>query len=80
MSENTLENIIREELVRYQKEHPAEPDMEYAGEDDYRSMSDRLRDGFLQWGFDLNEFLTDYVIQNSDFRNKVQELVEYHAE
>lgn len=80
MSENTFENIIKQELVRYQKEHPTEPDMECSGEDDYRSMSDRLRDGFLQWGFDLDEFITDYVLQNSEFRNKVQTLVEDNAE
>lgn len=75
-AQQTFEEIILSALKRYENDSPnVYDDRECMGED-YRSSSELLHDGFKSKTFDINEFLSDYLCEDVDFRYKVQELVD----
>lgn len=75
-AQQTFEEIILAALKRYENDSPnVYDDMECMGED-LRSSSELLHAGFISKTFDLNEFLTEYLVEDVDFRYKVQEVID----
>ena len=72
----TLEDIIINSLKAYEASSPNVYDDKECMDEDLRSDGQLLRDGFKSKIFDMNEFLSDYLCENDDFREKVQEIVD----
>ena len=72
--QQTFEEIILKAFKRYEDDSPlVYDDMECMHEDN-RTVSEVLHGGFKTKTFDLNEFLSEYLCEDVDFRYKVQEL------
>ena len=74
--QQTFEEIILAALKRYENDSPNVYDDEECFGEDMRSEGELLHAGFMSKTFDLNEFLTEYLVEDVDFRYKVQEVID----
>ena len=74
--QQTFEEIILAALKRYENDSPNVYDDRECMDEDYRSSSELLHAGFMSKTFDINEFLSEYLCEDIDFRYKVQEVID----
>lgn len=74
--ENTFESVIKRNLEKYQSDSPVVFDDIECMEEDLRSTSELIRDGFKSKTFDMSEFLSEYLMEDNDFRELVQQQVD----
>ena len=74
--ENTFESIVKKCLERYEKDSPIEYDDRECMDEDLRSASELARDGFKTKTFDMGTFLTEYLMEDSEFCELVQQQVD----
>lgn len=72
----TLEDIVINSLKGYEADSPNVYDDSECMDEDFRSDRELLHAGFKSKVFDMNEFLSDYLCENNDFREKIQEIVD----